>query len=94
MNKLAVATITLAVSVSALAISTPAEAKGRPTWTTNCTALNKTYPHGVGRTNAHDHVSSGRPVTTFRRSNKLYQQAMSYNRGLDRDRDGIACEKA
>jgi hypothetical protein len=32
-------------------------------------------------------------VTNFKRSNPLYRRAMSYNRGLDRDRDGIACEK-
>ena len=24
---------------------------------------------------------------------ELYRLAMSYNRGLDRDKDGIACEK-
>jgi hypothetical protein len=30
----------------------------------------------------------------FKRSTKLYKLAMSYNRGLDRDKDGIACEKA
>ena len=35
----------------------------------------------------------GTPVTNFRRSTRLYNIAMSYNRGLDRDRDGIACEK-
>jgi hypothetical protein len=37
------------------------------------------------------------PVTTFKRSTRLYNIAMSYNsqRGynLDRDHDGIACEK-
>jgi hypothetical protein len=33
-------------------------------------------------------------VTNFKRSTKLYRLAMSYNRGLDRDKDGIACEKA
>jgi Excalibur calcium-binding domain len=59
----------------------------------NCTALSKRYPHGVGRTNARD-KTSGTPVTTFRRSNRVYGLAMSYNRGLDRDKDGIACEKA
>jgi hypothetical protein len=30
-------------------------------------------------------------VTSFRRSTRLYNQAMGYNRGLDRDKDGIAC---
>jgi Excalibur calcium-binding domain len=32
-------------------------------------------------------------VTNFKRSTLLYNRAMSYNRGLDRDKDGIACEK-
>jgi hypothetical protein len=58
----------------------------------NCTNLNKRYPHGLGRANARD-KTSGEPVTTFRRSNRLYKAAMSRNRGLDRDKDGIACEK-
>ena len=58
----------------------------------NCTNLNKRFPHGVGRVNARD-KTSGTPVTTFRRSNRLYRAATSYNRGLDRDKDGIACEK-
>ena len=59
----------------------------------SCSALNKKYPHGVGLANAHD-KTSGIPVTNFLRSNRLYRLAISYNRGLDRDRDGIACEKA
>jgi hypothetical protein len=54
----------------------------------NCKALNRAFPHGVGRYGARDHTS-GTPVTNFRRSNRLYLQ----NRGLDRDKDGIACEK-
>jgi Excalibur calcium-binding domain len=59
----------------------------------NCTNLNKRYPHGVGRVGARD-KTSGTPVTNFRRSTLIYRRAMSYNRGLDRDQDGIACEKA
>jgi Excalibur calcium-binding domain len=43
---------------------------------------------------ARDHVTSGDPVTTFKRSTRLYLTAMSYNKGLDRDKYGIACEKA
>jgi hypothetical protein len=58
----------------------------------NCTAVNKRYPHGVGRNAAHDHTS-GVPVTNFKHSTKLYKTAMHYNEGLDRDRDGIACEQ-
>ena len=38
--------------------------------------------------------ASAEPVTNFKRSTRLYNKAMSFNRGLDRDHDGIACEKA
>ena len=55
----------------------------------NCTALNKVYHHGVGKKNAHDHVSSGSPVTNFYRSDALYNA----NASKDRDHDGVACEK-
>jgi hypothetical protein len=58
----------------------------------NCTNLNKRYPHGLGKRLARDHTS-GTPVRTFYRSTRLYNVAMSHNRGLDRDKDGIACEK-
>jgi hypothetical protein len=57
----------------------------------NCTALTKKYPHGLGKTTARD-KTSGVPVTTFKRSTRLFNVAMSYNKGLDRDKDGIACE--
>jgi hypothetical protein len=54
----------------------------------NCTALHKRYPHGVGKVGARD-KTMGTPVTTFKRSNRLY----SLNKGLDRDKDGFAREK-
>jgi hypothetical protein len=54
--------------------------------------VNKKYRHGVGKVGARD-KTSGTPVTNFKRSNFLYKTAMRYNRGLDRDKDGIACEK-
>jgi hypothetical protein len=54
----------------------------------NCTALNRVYKHGVGKWGARDHTSGTR-VTTFKRSNALYRA----NDGMDRDGDGIACEK-
>lgn len=55
----------------------------------NCTAMHKKYPHGVGLPSAHDHVTSGKPVTTFKHSTPLYNA----NKSLDRDHDKIACEK-
>jgi hypothetical protein len=64
-----------------------------PTLYKNCTNLNKKYPHGVGKATARD-KTSGTPVMTFKRSTKIYNIAMSYNKRLDGDKDGIACEKA
>jgi hypothetical protein len=83
---LAVAVITTLVIVSTAVATTPLVYK-------NCTNLNKRYPHGIGRLGARDHTS-GTPETTFKRSTRLYRIAMSYNKGLDRDKDGIACGKA
>jgi hypothetical protein len=76
--------------VSAPAALSEATAKTPPVYK-NCSALNKRYPHGIGKAKARD-KTSGTPVTNFRRSTKLYNTAMSYNRALDRDKDGVACE--
>ena len=59
----------------------------------NCTNLNKKWPHGVGKRRAVDHTS-GTPVTNFYRNTDAYNRADSHNGTLDRDNDGIACEKA
>jgi hypothetical protein len=67
----------------------PADASAHRVFS-NCTQLNKTYKHGVGRSGAHDHVSgSTKPVTNFTRNTTVYRQ----NKARDRDKDGIACEK-
>ena len=58
----------------------------------NCTNLNKKYPHGLGKLLARD-KAAGDPVTNFKRSTRLYLVAMSHNKRLDGDKDGIACEK-
>lgn len=69
----------------------------KPAWTKNCTALNKVYPHGVGKAKAVDRDAKGKVlkkgVKNFKKSDAIYAQAMKYNKGLDRDKDGIACEK-
>jgi hypothetical protein len=87
--------VVLAVCAALLAMPTLgfASSAATPRLYKNCTNLNKKYPHGVGRLRARDRTS-GTPVTNFKRSTRLYNLAMSYNRGLDRDKDGIACEKA
>lgn len=81
-----------AAGAASAAVSGPTLGTAIPTLYKNCTALNKKYPHGVGRANARD--KSPKPVTTFKRSTKIYNTAMSHNKRLDGDKDGIACEKA
>ena len=80
--------LVLTLAAAALVAAGPAHAVSYK----NCTELQKTYKNGVGRTNAVDRTS-GKPVTTFTRDNRGYDRAMRANRGLDRDGDGIACEK-
>jgi len=57
---------------------------------------NGKYPHGVGKKGAKDRTS-GKRVTNFARNNKVYWLYSSSKgsriRDLDRDNDGIACEK-
>ena len=82
MRKILVAVL---MTSSLVLASAPAEAA---TKYKNCTALNKKYPHGVGMPGAKD-KTSGKPVTSFKRSKALYKA----NKTKDRDKDRIACEK-
>ena len=79
------------VSTALAAVSVPQQAAQKYKFK-NCTALNKVYRHGVGKSNAKD-KTSGKRVTTFKKSTSLYKKVIGYRKGLDRDKDGIACEK-
>jgi Excalibur calcium-binding domain len=99
MRQVAIAVASMcALCFAASAGSTPFEttdavtAAKAPRLYQNCTNLNRKYPHGLGRANARDKTSDD-PVTNFKHSTKLYRVAMSHNKGLDRDKDGIACEQ-
>ena len=89
----------LVLSSSGAIMPVAAIAKTKPKSYRNCRALNRDYPHGVGRKGARDKTSSGKPVTRFKTSTKLYAyndgrgRRHSPERDLDRDNDGIACEK-
>jgi hypothetical protein len=52
----------------------------------NCTALNKVYPGGVAEKYRINENRGGRIPPKV--SSKIYKE----NKGLDRDKDGIACE--
>jgi hypothetical protein len=85
--------IVIFVVGAALAAAPRAVANGAtPYLWQNCTHVHTKYRHGVGKRYAHDRTK-GTPVTNFYRSTRLYRVAMHYNSDLDRDRDGIACEK-
>jgi hypothetical protein len=91
----AATTLLLVVPASASAAidrgAAPSAGTAMPRLYKNCTNFNRRYPHGVGKRLARDRSSD--PVTNFRRSTLIYNQAMRWNKGLDRDKDGVACEK-
>ena len=65
----------------------------------SCATMNSgKYPHGVGKKGAVD-KTSGKKVTTFTVDSAVYKRySTSASRGsqyrdLDRDNDGIACER-
>jgi uncharacterized membrane protein len=86
MRRTTTALAAAALAATVLAAAGPAHADKAKTFA-NCDAMHKVYPHGVGKPGAKDQTS-GTPVTTFKRSTKLYNA----NSGSDRDKDGIACE--
>jgi hypothetical protein len=91
------APLTLLVALALVLVAPAAAHKPNHPPDKNCTTFNKKYPHGVGKVGARDRNTNGRvltdPVTNFRRSNRIYAAAMAHIKGLDRDKDKIACEK-
>jgi hypothetical protein len=87
------------LAATTLLAGAPTAATAKVTAYKNCTALNRDYPHGVGRSGAHDKTSTGKPVADFKVSASLYAAndgkapRKAGERDLDRDNDGIACEK-
>jgi hypothetical protein len=99
-RRTSVVLLVAALPMVSLGLAAPASAAPKPASYRNCAALNAVYPHGVGKKGAKDHVSGKtKPVTNFTVSTAVY----SLNNGphvsggkeydLDRDNDGVACEK-
>ena len=83
------ATAASPAGVDRVAAAAPAKAPAAKKYA-NCTALNRVYPHGVGKSGAVDRVSGKtKPVKNFTKNNAVY----AANAKSDRDKDGIACEK-
>lgn len=91
--------IAAASALLAGAAVVPADAAPKPKSYKNCKALNKDYPHGVAKKGAKDKVKGkSKPVKNFKVSTKVYKLNDGKNkrkgeRDLDRDNDGVACEK-
>jgi Excalibur calcium-binding domain len=82
--------VVAAVALAALGLIAPAADAAAPRKFANCTALTAVFPHGVGKPGARDHVSGhGKPITKWTHDAATY----SRNTGLDRDKDGVACER-
>lgn len=87
--RLAAGSVLLIASFVGLAVPPSAGAAERKF--KNCTTLNNVYPHGVGLPGAVDSVSGRKKrVTNFKRDASIYR---AQSKNLDRDNDGIACEK-
>jgi hypothetical protein len=92
--KRSAAVVLATAALTLVAAPAPAAPTRASAWWTNCTQVHKRYAHGVGKQRARDHTRSGtNPVTTFKRSTRLYNYALSHNSRLDADHDGVACEK-
>lgn len=79
------------IAVALLVLAVPLNRASAASKYRNCASLNIDYPNGVGRPGAADQVKGGStPVTSFVIDGALYK---SLPKTLDRDRDGIACEK-
>lgn len=93
LKTLAVAAATGIIATTTVGVVTPAGAHTTGIHD-NCTQLNKKWPHGVGKKGAVDRGPKPKDrVTNFARNTKAYKAAENHNGTLDRDNDGIACEK-
>ncbi|WOC12709.1 excalibur calcium-binding domain-containing protein [Gordonia sp. MP11Mi] len=80
-----------AIALTVVAVVPHAHADAAPAKRyANCTALNKDYRHGVARPGGRDLVKGKSKPARGYVVNKV---AYSKNTHLDRDKDGVACEK-
>jgi hypothetical protein len=58
----------------------------------NCTALNKEYPGGVAEKATSVNKNKAGALQESKKVPKVSSKVYKENKGLDRDKDGIACE--
>jgi hypothetical protein len=82
--------LVLAAVLLGAAAAPPAHAAPPPPRYQKCADLQARYPHGVAKPGATDVVrGAAKPATKFVINKPVYLA----NRHLDRDKDGVACEK-
>ena len=76
----------LAVGLAGMVLLLPAHADAAPRKFRNCTAMHKVYKYGVAKSRAAARKAG--------RSAKVSRALYLEHRALDRDSDGVACERA
>ena len=85
--------MTCAVLAFALVVGTAVPASAAPVKTyANCSALHVKYPGGVAKAGVKYNKVNGRN-TKFKVKPYISTALYNANKNLDRDKDGIACEK-
>jgi len=98
MVKFSFAAMMLSATFFGTTTTAPVTADAKSTYN-NCTAFNKAYPYGVRKSASTKNKvkkRNGRVVYEASRakvSASIYKAATRQNSDLDRDRDGIACER-
>ncbi|HEU5483357.1 MAG TPA: excalibur calcium-binding domain-containing protein [Microlunatus sp.] len=94
----ALVTAGLSLGIGAIApagsLAAPAPAAAAAKKYKNCTALHKAYSHGVKKSSSTKDVVRSKGKTTKKSSKAKTSKALyNANKKLDRDKDGIACER-
>ncbi|WMX58636.1 excalibur calcium-binding domain-containing protein [Peribacillus sp. R9-11] len=102
MNKIISLAAATSLIIGGIATFTPVQADAASGIYKNCTTFNKTYTKGVAKSSSTKNkvVNKKTKKVTYKElskgtkiSAKIYKNAIKENSDLDRDNDGIACEK-
>lgn len=76
------------VALAAVAVVGPGAADAGVKRFKNCTAVHKTYKHGIAKSSRAARTANG-----LHGKPKISLALYNANKKMDRDRDGVACEK-
>jgi hypothetical protein len=81
------------VVIALLVSSSPAQATISQQKFKNCAALNKVYEGGIAKNKKVSNKNSKGIPQKSKYAPKVSKKIYNLNKGLDRDKDGIACER-